>query len=260
MFVHFHTLFHSVSFALSHSSSPHKRECWESKPPGIQSRFGIFICWLNPCSSFSRLASITWLCWYSFSTLNGNMASDICIFLRQRRKQNELLEEILGRLVWTSLLTCDLRQASVLWRKPAGNVPHGLTWDWWIPVEYPTTVNIHIVPWTCPSCIAFFQLLAKQVCTCSRFWEVVPLRHFWVPSQTRGSSCFYPSYSPACASTCCCSLESALASAGAAFGPFSTLVHRTRPWCSGSGGWWAAWSLCTRPSGWASDCSTFLWS
>lgn len=79
------------------------------------------------------------------------------IFLRQRRKQNELLEEILGRLMWAFLLTCDLYQASVLWRKPAGEVPQGLDCNWWIPVEFPTTVNIHIVPWTCPSCIAFFS-------------------------------------------------------------------------------------------------------
>lgn len=180
------------------------------------------------------------------------------LFLRQRRKQNERSEETLSQRTWTPTLTCDLCQALVVWRKPAGKVPRGLKL-----VEHGWTSHHckhphNAMKWSCV--LHFFQLLSKQVCTCLRFWEVAQLRHFWVPSQTRGSSCFYLSCSPACASTCCCSLESAPAFVGVVFGPFSTLVHRTHPLCSGWGGWWAAWSLCTRPSGWASCYWTFLWS
>lgn len=126
-----------------------------------------------------------------------------------------------------------------------------LIYNWWNSVAFPTVVNIHIMPWKKFMYIAFFfsSYCLRQVSTCLRFLEVMKLRHFWVPSQIRGSSCFYLSYFPANASICYCSLGYVLAFAGVAFGPFSTLVHRTHPLCSGWGGWWAAWSLCTRPSG-----------
>lgn len=235
MFVHFHTLFHSVPFT---SSRTHKRECRETKHTGFQSRFGIFICLLNPCSLFSTPASTTWLCWYSFSTLNGNMASDIFFYISQAKKKakwtlggNTRSADVSVSAHLRSLSgLCTLKKAC--WGSSPGP---------WLQLVDPSWISHHCkhphsaLDMSIVYCI-FFQLLSKQVWTCSKFWEVVPLRHFWVPSQTRGSSCFYPSYSPACASICCCSLECALASAGAAFGPFSTLVHRTRPSCSGSGG------------------------
>lgn len=124
-----------------------------------------------------------------------------------------------------------------------------LIYNRWNSVAFPTIVNIRIMPWKSSCILHFFQLFSRQVSTCLRFLEVMQLRHSWVPSQIRGSSCFCLSYFPVSASICYCSLGYVLAFAYAVFGPFSKLVHRTHPLCSGWDGWWAAWSLCTRPSG-----------
>lgn len=77
------------------------------------------------------------------------------LFLRQRRKQNELLEETLSWLMWTSVLTCDLCQVLASWRKPAGKAPQRRHLNWWNPVEFPTFVNIHRMPWKCPRVLHF---------------------------------------------------------------------------------------------------------
>lgn len=179
------------------------------------------------------------------------MASDF--FISQAKKKAKPVQwNLVGNIksaqvnicVHLTSIRCWYEEESLL-----GKLLMDLIYSWRTSVAFPTIVNIHIMPWKKFMYIAFFQLLSRQVSTCLRFLEVMQLRHSWVPSRIRGSSCFYLSYFPVSASICCCSPGNALAFADAVFGPFSKPVHRTHPLCSGWGGWWAAWSLCTRPSG-----------
>lgn len=110
--LYFHRPFHSVSFSLL-LQYIQTQVLGDKKHPWIQSRLGIFISFLNPCSFFSTIGSIEWLCWC-------NMASDI--FISQAKKKVKPVKwtsprNLLSLLMWTSALTCGLSQVLVYGRK-----------------------------------------------------------------------------------------------------------------------------------------------